>query len=450
MVDILFISPPYPKPMFWSVLKVFEAEPLLGVGYVAAVLQKNGFSTEMVNYYAGIKDTRCLKKQIQSKKPKIVGLTCTTDLYENARLLARIIKSINPEIVIVIGGPHVTFAADETLLDRNIDIVVRGEGEYTMLELAKVFITAEGSLEKIKGISYRSNPSGVQRNPSRPFIKDLDELPYPVRDYSQSINQRTAAGVASSRGCPHGCIFCAATAMSGGRYRMRNPEAVFEEVMHLKSMIKNLDTIVFLDDTVTVDVERLSKISRYMKKANVRWAAESRVDVIEEDPKVFDWMAKNGCIGLQFGVESGSQEILDKIRKGTNLGQIERAVKLSTKAGIQVFCSMMIGQAEDTYETVKQTVAFATHLQCKYKVGVLCSITTPYPGTFMFNHPESLGIRIQWKDYNDFHMMNPIFEGKYLTIRERRALFFDATQELLRNMPEPWKEMWRTILTRTD
>lgn len=438
MRDVLFITPPTPKPTSWKVFRDLSEIPQLGIGYMMAILENNGFSADEYNYYLGIKDLDAFKNTIKSESPKIVGLACSTETYQNAILLSGIIKEIDTDIIVVMGGPHVTFTAEETLKLASIDVAVKREGEFTMLDLANYYIRHEGRLEDIKGIVYK-NGDAIVTNRNRPFIKDLDSLPLPKR---KKIGKRV--GLISSRGCPNKCIFCAAGALSGGKYRMRSAENVFDEILYFYK--KDIRKFSFYDDTVTVDIDRLSKLCRLMANlSGITWTAESRVDVITEDPDIFNKMAKAGCGSVQLGIESGSQETLDKMKKGIRLEQTENAIASARKAGLEVVCSMIFGLPFDTRETIRTNVDFGLYLQSKYQAGVLISHATPFPGTYLYKYPEKQGINITTYDYNEYSFGNPIIDGKYLTVDEKRTMYFDELLKIITNQPKCWQDSFRNL-----
>ena len=443
-MDVLFISPPSPKPTSWAFFQNVGSRPLLGIGYIMAVLETRKYTTDVLNCYLGIRDVNAFRRRIRQSDPKIVGITCSTDTYKNALLLAKIIKQLNQDIQIVVGGPHVTFTDRDTLKHDCIDYVVRHEGEFSMLELADCIIRGEGDIQKIHGISYRIGDK-IVRNPSRKLIGNLDSLPVPKRIASNG-NMQTPdyVGIISSRGCPGRCIFCSAGAMSGGQYRMRSATHVFDEILYYYK--KNIYSFKFYDDTLTADINRLNTLCDLMGRIHLHWSAESRVDVVSEDKAIFRKMSKAGCQSLQFGIESGSDRMLDKIQKGITRSQIEEAVSLASREDIRIFGSMIIGHPEDTFESVRETIQFGLYLQSKYEAGIIFGIATPFPGTFMMKESNRLGIRILTRDYNQYNFSNPVISGRYLTDVDRRNLLYEACYELMQGMPMHWRKLWKATL----
>jgi len=420
LVDILLINSPVNIP---EVDAHARMGPPLGLGYISAVLLENGFSVEAVDMNVPAPGTdyhkgwgfdmhqlfERLRKMIENKHPMVVGISTHTRTFPNALRIAGIAKEIDPEIITILGGPHVTFLPSEALERPEVDVVVRNEGEFTMLELMRYFRDGFGALDKIAGISFRKNGKVVS-NPDRPLIEDLDSLPFPARHLFPLNHYRYPGNVLTARGCPGRCIFCAARAMSGGRYRMRTPENVVSELIYLYERYQ-LKYFVFVDDSFTVSKDRVMKICNLIDESGLKihWGCASRVDSVTEE--VLKRMAKSGCDNINFGIESGSQAILDSIRKGITLKQVEEAVQLALKYGITPVCSFMFPHPEDTEETVKETKRLMSRL---FNQGchISIAITTPFPGTYLYNHAEELGITILSDNWEDFDCDTPVIATK--------------------------------------
>lgn len=438
MVDIVLIQARSSHPLSEAAYRLVGLVPL-GLTYIGSVLLKNEFTVEAIDTNLEIHGVSYLKKTLEQKHPTIVGISTATENYSNLVRIAKICKQADPTITVVAGGPHVTFTAEETLRSEEIDIVVRGEGEYAMLEIAENVCHGRKSLADILGISYRKGQK-ILHNPPRPPIKNLNELPFPARHLFPRDHYPNVACVSSSRGCPGKCIFCAAGALAGGRYRVRTAKNVIEELILLEKDGYNF--VFFVDDTFTVYKARLKKICELIKKyrLDLKWACESRVD--SASPALSKKMAKAGCIAIQYGVESGSQKVLSGIRKNISIKQILNALSWATEAGIGVACSMVIGLPMDTEETIHDSVAFAKKLQKKYNARVLFSIVTPYPGTPIYEHCEQFGLTLLSRDYDDYNMLTPICNTQNLTTTQIRNLYFDATVDVTLHMPKHVQEYW--------
>jgi radical SAM superfamily enzyme YgiQ (UPF0313 family) len=360
-----------------------------------------------------------------------------TESFPNAVRIAEMVKAVSDRIAVVIGGPHVTFAPEETLRAGPFDFVVCGEGERTLVELTGYLLRDEGRLvkrlETIPGLYWRQGSEICHSSPRPPSLC-LDELPLPARRQLLLDEYPNAGAIITGRGCPNRCIFCTAGAMFGGQYRRRSPERVVEEIGRLIGM--GVRSLMFLDDTLTADLDRLDRLLYLMIKREIGlpWVCESRVDI--DDPGFFEKMAATGCTGVQFGVESGSSEVLKRLGKGIRLGQVVRAVGAAHRAGIHPVCSLMIGLPNDTEATVRQTVEFAAELQREFYAQVGISIATPFPGTYLFRQAPKLRLKIEEQDYGRYNLYTPVMRTRHLDRQQIRNLHFEAMDRLRRNAPQ--------------
>lgn len=397
-----------------------ELSPPLGILYLSSYLRQFGFGVS-IDPWVKPKSKREFFSLLDAEQPSIVGISSVTMTYPNALKIAKSVKEWNPNCIVVLGGPHVTFCDEDALSNEFVDFVVRREGEVTMLELALNILSGYPLLEEIKGLSYKSEGK-VIRNPDRPFITNLDALPFPDRsliDLSRIIEDNLMITTITSRGCPGRCIFCLGKTMSGGHYRMRSAEHVFTEMIQMYYTL-HAKTIGFVDDTITVDPKRIERICRYIINSGIElvWGCESRVDSIARNEDIIKLMAKAGCRAIQFGVESGVQEILDEIKKGIIIEQILDAVKFASRYGINAGASFIIGHPSDTMETIKQTAQFAYELREIHKVKLNWAILTPFPGTYVYEHRDELGIKINTFDWSMYTIADPIISTKNLSARE--------------------------------
>jgi radical SAM superfamily enzyme YgiQ (UPF0313 family) len=418
------------------------AQSPLGIGYLSSRLAREGYRIDCLNLYLGLSDIEALGQYISRTKPKIIGISSMTENYQNGLLLAKYIKKIHPDITTMFGGPHVTFMYEEALANDCVDIVARREAEETIVELADHFVRGKGSLDNIKGIAYRSNGT-VVRTANRPMIKNLDSLPFPTRripDLDGIIDfdpNRSRQVVITSRGCPGRCKFCSAAALSGGKHRLRSIDNIANELEALKA--RGARAVFFGDDTISSDVSRLLGLCEMLKDLDLIWDGECRVDAMTEE--LAKKLADSGCKGLQFGVESGSQELIDKTGKDITLQQVEQAVSMAVDAGILVLCSVLVGLPEDTATSIEQTIDFAVRLQTKYEICVMLSCLVPYPGTYYFNHAEELGITISTANYDLWSTVNPVMDLPHLTRWQIRNAFYEGNPRLYRSLSEKYKYM---------
>jgi len=301
-------------------------------------------------------------------------------------------------------GSHANYFHRQLLEQHpEVDAIIRGEFEITVRELG-LALKQGLPLSGVAGITYREG-SEVRVNPERPFDADLDRWPYPAREVIPIEKYQTAqyqgkrgTFMLSSRGCPYRCTFCLWPGTMVGRdFRSRDPEAVVNEMEHLVQHY-GVDDIYFDDDTMTIDRERLLRICRLIQERDlkVHWISMGRVDTVDEE--LLTEMRKAGCDNLYLGVESGSEEMLKRLKKGIGLDQVEKAFQMARKAGIKTQAFFMLGGPGETHETLKETIDFAVRLDPD---NAQFAAAVPYPGTEMYEESLRKGyLRAQtWEDY---------------------------------------------------
>jgi len=414
-MKILLINPPQ---TFYPGSESPAGNLPLGLMYIAAVLRKSGYEVEILDAFMTEKDF-CendetvnvglsfeeIKQEVETRKPDIVGLAGPfTSQIENTIKTSNIIKEVNPDIITVVGGPHVTLIPKEFLEENpNVDVVVTGEGEYAMLEIAQ-HIEGKKQLKEIQGIAYRQNGK-VILNPRRPFIKDLDELPYPAYDLvnmekylnSKKIGYRSfqnrAISMVTSRGCPFNCCFCAVNLHMGQLFRAHSGKYVLDHIEYVvdKYEVKN---VFFEDDNLTLDLRRFEAICDGLieRKIKVGWETPNgvRADFLNLD--LLKKMKKSGCKSVFVGVESGDQRILDDvICKSLDLNRVVEFAKNSRKIGLKTGAFYIIGFPGETKENMQKTVDFALMLKRKYDVGMHLFMATPSYGTRLYEECKTKG-----------------------------------------------------------
>jgi anaerobic magnesium-protoporphyrin IX monomethyl ester cyclase len=413
------MQPPLPERLLPYRRDVVISPPI-GLCYVASTLLSHGFSVDMVDLAILEPGPEKAEFEISRAKPKILGITTSTCTYEKALKIARKAKQIDSGIVTVLGGPHVTFTAQETLAHPEIDLVVRNEGEITMLDVCKLYLRGEGKLDGIKGIAYR-HEGRVVNNPGRPLMQDLDRLPFPARHLLPLNLYKIPGTLITSRGCPSQCVFCAARAMSGGTYRTRSPDNVLAEVDEIRKRF-NPPFYFIADDTFTVFHDRTRKICAGLKKMGLRWLCESRANFVNRE--LLSTMADSGCYAIQFGMESGSQTVLNSIRKGITVDQVRNAAKWARELNLFTVCSFMVPHPEDTLETIAETKRVMLELKSQ-GVFIFVSPTTPFPGTYLWDHATELGVRMVSDNLEDHDLATPIMETRHLSINQVSSAYED-------------------------
>jgi anaerobic magnesium-protoporphyrin IX monomethyl ester cyclase len=421
-VKIALVNPPPPLGAF-----VHYQSPLIGLAYMAAVLEKNGYEVTVVDCPPLNMTYEDLKREIVSFEPDIVGITSVTVTFSSALQAARVIKESYPKALIVLGGPHVTVLDEQALSEHpETDVVVRGEGEQTMLELVDLVSESNlKNLDKVAGITFRKN-GRIVHTPDRPFIENLDEMPYPAYKYFPLTKYRyfgkLILPIISSRGCPFQCTFCLAPRMAGKRFRARSPKSVVDELEWLRNTYK-ADAFTFHDETFTYDKKRVFEICEEIKGRNIGlpWDCSTRVDQVSRE--LLSAMRDANCQLVSFGVESGSQKILNAMKKGTTVERNEKAIRWAKEVGLSVSVSVIIGYPGETADTLKQTMDFIRRTKPD---SVLISLATPYPGIELSDLMKDVGWEV-CEDWSRCDMQTSVFENPSLPVdlQETRRRFYN-------------------------
>ena len=389
-MKILLINAPFP----------FEERPTapLGLTSLAAYLLREGIEVEIEDCIVQPHSLMRMRQNLDRFRPDVVGATAVTMNVKAALRVLADYKEEQPDLITVMGGPHVSFDA-EGILARNafVDYVVRGEGEITFTELLKA-LEGRASTENIEGLSYRSR-GAVAHNRERPFIKDINVLPFPAT-HLVPLSKYRAMGfpitMVTSRGCPYECIFCVGRRMVGKRVRYFHVKRVVDEFERLSGM--GFPVICIVDDLFTANKARCMEICDEILRRGIShlWSAFSRVDTVSTE--LLRRMKSAGCMALCFGAESGSQEILDRIKKKTTLEACRRAAVLCHDAGIDPWLSFILGLPGETAETIKKTMEFGKDLSESHGFHILA----PFPGTEVRDRSEAYGVTILTDDWDRY------------------------------------------------
>jgi anaerobic magnesium-protoporphyrin IX monomethyl ester cyclase len=415
------VNPPYPQ-------EAHQHPPFipLGLGYLAAVLEKNQHEVDVIDCQALKLSYEEFKSEISKRQPNIVGVTSTTLTYKSALQITRIAKEACPKCLTVLGGPHATFWDENALQEcPSLDIVVRKEGEYTLLELVQR-IEAGKDYYDVLGTTCRKDEKTI-KNPDRPYIENLDELPFPAH-HLFPLKQLQKYGkvifpLTTSRGCTFWCNFCSAVRMFGRRYRMRSPKSVADELEFLNKKY-GAQQFTFYDDAFTVDQSRVQKICEEIqnRKLKIKWDCETRADMVTKE--LLQKMRKAGCLAVWFGVEAGSQRVIDAMGKGITLEKTKTAFKWAKENGLMTIASVILGFPDETPETAWETIKFVDELNPD-DVGYY--IATPYPGTPMFDYVKKMNW-LKIDDFDKYDTATPIFETPTLSIKELKEIRGRALQ----------------------
>jgi len=395
-MKILFIVPPDTLRIESSVSEKLdkgrELRAALGLLCVAGAVQKlDNVETSLLDCPALNFGYEEIKSEILKFKPDLVALSALTFSLLDALKTARVAKSVYPQAKVCIGGFHVNLFPEETLRQEEIDIIVYGEGEKPFHAL--VTALRDGKYEeicKIEGIGFKENGRAILNGPGE-INKDMDKLSSPaynlldLQKYSHVLAESgNSISMQTSRGCPYRCLFCD---IRGTKLRYKSPEKVIEEVISLKNM--GISDFFFVDDTISVNRERLKNICKIIIKENlnIQYRISARVDTV--DSEVLALLKKSGCNRISYGVESGCQRLLDYLEKGITLSQIHAAFRMTRDAGIQTFAFLLIGIPTETEEEMYRSVDFLKKIKADY---ANISICTPYPKTALYQRMREEGI----------------------------------------------------------
>lgn len=390
-------------------------QPPMGLALIAAVLEREG-------YQVSVLDANALRLQPEDvallvTDANVVGLTAMTPTVSTAISIAHHLKRAKPDLTIILGGAHATLLPEETLAAApEIDIILRGEGEATIIELLRA-LEHKQPLDSVPGISYRQDGKVIS-TAARTTTTDLDSLPFlayhllPWRRYKPYPPHGRAlpfAAIITSRGCPYRCSYCSKP-IFGNKFRGQSPERVVDEVAYYQEKF-GIKELAFYDDVFTLNKKRAYAIADEILKRGLKicWTGETRVNLV--DKELLRHMKQAGCYAIAYGIESASPEILNILNKDITLEQVEAAVDITQEVGLQTIGYFMIGSPGETPETVAQTIQLAKRLKLDF---AQFAITTPFPGTELYNlYLGNAGANIPWENFvyeGTGSKITPVFE----------------------------------------
>jgi radical SAM superfamily enzyme YgiQ (UPF0313 family) len=422
VLKILFTTPPLTREKrYGSLAGGGSSSPSLGILMLAAVARHHGFDSAVIDASALELTEQELLRRIAILRPDVIGISSTTLAIGSASAIATAVKLIFPEVLIIAGGPHVTAAPLETMTRfPALDIAVVGEGEATIAELLPA-LQCGTALAAVPGIIYRTGDTFCDTG-RRPLIVDLDALPFPAWDLLEEFPQHylpapfkvqnlPAAPLVTTRGCPNSCIFCDRSVF-GSSCHAYSAEYIVREMTELHQRY-GIREFSFEDDTFITFKGRLVELCERLiaLKLDISWTCLGRVNhVTAENLKL---MRAAGCWQISFGIESGSQEILNLVNKGIILDQVCRAVTLSREAGIKTKGFFIIGHPGETGETIRMTLDFALKLPLN---DISVSLMTPFPGSELYERTSEFGaLDADWEKMN---LLNAVFVPHGLTREE--------------------------------
>lgn len=423
--DILFVNPPLSlEERYGHLSPGGSLMPPIGLCSLAAVVRKEGFETRILDAAALCLTKEDTVEEILRLNPRFLGLTAATVSIHSAGEVAQLVKSHNRGIKIFIGGPHITAVPEKTMkIFSGFDIGVVGEGETTIIELLKALDASNNNydLTQINGLIFRQD-GNLQVNTPRKYIEDLDSLPKPTWDLLPELKKHyrpsilrgyylPATGIVTSRGCTGKCTFCDRS-MFGSKLRANSAEYVVSimEELHLRYGIKE---IFIFDDNMMLFRKRLEKICTLLikKRLKLKWSCFARIDFAY--PEGLEIMKEAGCRLIAYGIESGTQEMLDFLQKNITLEKVKEVIRWTKQAGLIAEGLFMMGVPRETNETMQTTINFAKSNPLD---DIAVTIFTPLPGSKLYKEIDQFGrFDEDWKKMSQHY---PVFVPDGLTREE--------------------------------
>ncbi|MEW6668816.1 MAG: cobalamin-dependent protein [Thermodesulfobacteriota bacterium] len=424
---VLLVNPPYSAgERYGKDLGRFGPlnEPL-GLAYIAAVLERAGHEVCILDAPALDISSQDIPPLIRDRHYRVMGVTMLTPMYRRSTEVIRTVREAFPDMVIVVGGAHPTILPEETLESNpEIDFAVLGEGEEVMAALVQALEKGEDP-SGIAGLASRKQ-GRVHINPPRPLIGDLDDLPMPARhllpmDAYRMTRSRSRSShaftVSVARGCPFDCAFCCR--IFGRKVRHHSVGRIVEEIRTLVDTY-GAKEINLEADTLTLNKSFLLSLCDGLVRSGligrIIWTCESRVDTVNAD--LLRRMKEAGCWQISYGVETGTQRLLDLIHKGITLEQIRRTFALTKRIGIGIRAFYMLGIPTETREESLRTISFARDLDAQWSQFTLF---TPFPGTDLYRVALQEG-GLRSRDWSDFKTHGGWTEGGLAYVPKGRTL----------------------------
>jgi len=410
----------------------------LWLSYATGVLEKEGFEAMLLDAPAESLTLKEVTEKAANFKPDLLVVdTSTASIHNDVKVVEELKKKI-PKAFAVLVGPHVSALPEESLrLSKKVDAIAKHEYDYIIRDLAFELSKKKPNISKVRGLTFRQNGK-IKSSKDAELIRDLDAIPFASKVYKKhldykkyfySANLWPEITIVTGRGCPHQCTFCVwPQTMMGRSYRYRSVENVVEEFKYIKENFPGVKEIFIEDDTLTADRGRARKLCQRLieEKIGITWSCNARADV---DLDTLQLMKKAGCRLMCVGFESGEQQILNNIKKGTRLDTIRKFVKDSKKAGILVHGCFMLGNQGETKETIKSTIKFAKELDPDTAQFFPIMV---YPGTESFDYFKSHKFLTttdfkEWLDSEGLH--NTIVSRPGLSAKELVELCDEGRKE---------------------
>lgn len=389
-MNILFVNPPSSRVIY----------PQMGLAVMSSVLKKEGYPVQVIDLIRQKDYKSYFSHNVQKNQPDVIGFYSVTRSFPVVEQLMKTARNVSPESIIILGGPHGTFTPHVLKTHKAVDFVVRGEGEIPMLEIAHHFHSLDKCVKEIPSLVYRYNGTYTMNSLAPPV--DLDALPlpdwdaFPLRRYwhlHEQVGRDPCLSYESSRGCPYRCIFC--LCYKTQEYRAKSPDTIIRELNALSEKYK--PHIGIIDPCFTANKRIKETLRRMITECDLEWwDCQTHPACVDEE--MLFLMKEAGCIAVLYGVESGSQKILNTLRKGCTVRQNEKAILLTKKAGIQVDATLIFGVPGETEDDIEKTICMLEKTDPDF---IYVNFMTPFPGSHAAEHKTEYNIHItgSFSDY---------------------------------------------------
>ncbi|MBU4311482.1 MAG: B12-binding domain-containing radical SAM protein [Candidatus Omnitrophica bacterium] len=416
--------------------QMHEVYPPLGLLYIAAVLKENRIDVYLVEARSRGLSHDEVVEEVRRENPEFIGITAISARIGSALYLAARVKEINPNIKVILGGPHVHFEHKVLIKNKSIDFCVRGEGEITALHLISCASNG-GNLRDIRGVTFKEGDEIIV-TPDRSFVSDLDTLPFPARGLLQDsvykgswTEGETFSPMLATRGCPYLCQFCDAPAIWGRVHRRRSVDNVLDEVEQIYNDF-GVRYVRFVDDLLVANKSWAIELSRGILERGLNdlsWACDGRVGLMSQE--LLQELKKANCKVIFYGIEFGNQRILDLCEKGFTIKQVRETIEITSGTGISSYGYFMIGYPTETAQTVEDTIKLSVELALDHGMDSAgFSIVTPFPGTGLYEYCRKNDMlkATDWSQYS-YQLGKGVIKLEHITDEELKTLYERALYE---------------------
>ena len=423
-----------------------SGDPPLGVAYLASVMRREGADVSVFDCTWLKRPLAAFVRHLHETRYDLIGVSALTSMLREVAQIARVAKQVNPDSLVLVGGPHATVEPESTLSLPGVDAVAIGEAEHAAGELVRRGLQPEG----VPGVWYRAEGE-VVRGPEPQLVDDLDALPFPAWDLLDMRRYVSlwyhldavryglhGTSIIASRGCPFRCAYCQPTLqrLFGPRVRRRSPQNLLAEMIELRDRFR-IDGLMWLDDTFLTSAAWMRDFCSHAleAKTGLIWGANVRADLVDEDTLAL--MKEAGLRIIHLGIESASQRVLDEVyQKGITLEQVREAVAMAKRLGLFVRGYFMLGAPTETLDEAEATIRLANTLDLD---DVTFSITTPLPHTHLYDVSRD-SIAADFSDFDYYkrpvYASDRVLPGPVLNrLRRRGYLRFYLGR----------RRLWRTV-----